>query len=493
MPSDSTSLPGGSVELAPRSRAHHPLRSPRASRTGSDVDLQTRLPGLLRVSDWFGIAAVGFLIDTPFAWHDVRPLTHSLGIVLGATATVNYLHFARAYSVRSAAQLTVQLAKVSIAWVAAFISLVTISYALDRSQEFLTGWAGLWFAATWLYLVAMRCAVRLQISRWQREGRLVRNIAILGTGPAAITLAQRLGAGPDEANVIGVFFDEGAPPGTDSVAGDGDLLASLANAGEVDEVILALPWSSPTALNRAIAKFSASQVEVRIDPGISGIDYPPTEFNLIAGIPTLTVQRRPLSGWGAHVKRAEDVVLTLLLLVCLAPVLLLIALLVKIDSRGPVLFRQERYGFNNNRIVIYKFRSMHHDPNPDPSVPQARRNDPRVTRFGAILRRTSLDELPQLLNVLRGDMSLIGPRPHPTAHNEKYAHLINGYLARHRMKPGITGWAQVNGLRGETETTEQMRRRLEYDLFYIANWSLLLDIKILLTTIPVVVRGTNAY
>ncbi len=493
MPSDSTSLPGRSVELAPRSRARHPLRSTRASRTRSDVDLQTRLPGLLRVADWFGIAAVGFLIDTPFAWHDVRPLTHSLGIVLGATATVNYLHLARAYSVRSAAQLTVQLAKVSIAWVAAFISLVTISYALDRSQEFLTTWAGLWFAAAWLFLVATRCAVRAQISRWQREGRLVRNIAVLGTGPAAIALAQRLGAGPDEANVIGVFFDEGAPPGTDNVAGDGDLLASLANAGEVDEVILASPWSSPAALNRAIAKFSASQVEVRIDSGISGIDYPPMEFSLIAGIPTLTVQRRPLSGWGAPVKRAEDVLLTLLLLVLLAPVLLVIALLVKIDSPGPVFFRQERYGFNGNRIVIYKFRSMHHDANPNPSVPQARRNDPRVTRFGAILRRTSLDELPQVFNVLRGDMSLIGPRPHAAAHNEKYGRLINGYLARHRMKPGITGWAQVNGWRGETETTEQMRRRLEYDLLYIANWSLLLDIKILLMTIPVVIRGTNAY
>jgi putative colanic acid biosynthesis UDP-glucose lipid carrier transferase len=364
---------------------------------------------------------------------------------------------------------------------------------MDRSQEFLSAWAGLWFAGAWLFLLATRYAVRLQISRWQREGRLVRNIGVLGTGPAAVALAQRLNAGTDEANVIGVFIDGVAPAGTDNVAGDGDCLASLASAGNVDEVILALPWSSPTALNRAIAKFAASQVEVRIDPGISGIDYPLTEFSLVAGIPTLTVQRRPLSGWGAPLKRAEDVALTLLLLAFLAPVLLIIALLVKIDSRGPVLFRQERYGFNNNRIIIYKFRSMQHDPNPDPSVPQARRNDPRVTRFGAILRRTSLDELPQLLNVLRGDMSMIGPRPHAAAHNEKYAHLINGYLARHRMKPGITGWAQVNGWRGETETTGHMKRRLEHDLFYIASWSLLLDIKILLMTIPVVIRGTSAY
>jgi Undecaprenyl-phosphate glucose phosphotransferase len=493
MSNDSSSLPGGRVGLITPSPARNPLRPARAWRIRSDIDLQARLPGLLRTSDWFGIAAIGFLVDTPFAWHEARPLTHSLGIVLGATATLNYLHLANAYSIRGTARLMVQLAEVSVAWVAAFISLVAISWAMDRSQEFLSTWASLWFAASWLFLLATRCVARLQISRWQREGRLVRNIAVFGTGLAAVELAQRLKAGTDEANVVGVFIEGGTPAGADNVAGDGDLLASLASAGDVDEVILALPWSSQLALNRAIARFAASQVEVRIDPGISGIDYPTTGLSLIAGIPTLTVQRRALSGWGAPLKRAEDVVLTLVLLAFLAPVLLLIALLVKIDSRGPVLFRQERYGFNNNRIMIYKFRSMHHDPNPDPSVRQARRNDPRVTRVGAILRRTSLDELPQLFNVLRGDMSLVGPRPHATAHNEKYAALINGYLARHRMKPGITGWAQVNGSRGETETTEQMRRRLEYDLVYIANWSLMLDIKVLLMTIPVAIRGTNAY
>jgi Undecaprenyl-phosphate glucose phosphotransferase len=493
MSSDISSLRDGTVELATPSRVLHAPGPSRASRTRSDIDLQTRLPGLLRTADWFSIAAMGFLIDTPFAWHEVRPLTHSLGIVLGATATVNYLQVAHGYSVSSASRLAVQLAKVSIAWIAAFISLVAISYAMDRSQEFLSIWAALWFAATWLLLLASRFAVRFWVSRWQKEGRLVRNIAVLGTGPAAIALARRLSEGTDEANVVGVFIDEGAPSGTDNVAGDGDLLASLAGAGKVDEVILALPWSSPTALNRAIAKFAASQVEVRIDPGIPGIDYPPMEFSLVAGIPILTVQRRPLSGWGAPLKRAEDVLLAVLLLALLTPVFLIIALGVKIDSRGPVLFRQERYGFNNDRIIVFKFRSMNHDPNPDPDVPQARRNDPRVTRFGAILRRTSLDELPQLFNVLRGDMSMVGPRPHAAAHNEKYAHLINGYLARHRMKPGITGWAQVNGWRGEIDTTEQMKRRLEHDLFYIANWSLMLDIKILLMTTPVVIRGTNAY
>jgi putative colanic acid biosynthesis UDP-glucose lipid carrier transferase len=193
------------------------------------------------------------------------------------------------------------------------------------------------------------------------------------------------------------------------------------------------------------------------------------------------------------VKRIEDVLLSSVLLLALSPLFLITSLAVKLDSRGPVLFRQERYGFNNRRIWIFKFRSMRHDPYPDRDVPQTRRNDPRLTRIGGFLRRTSLDELPQLLNVLRGEMSLVGPRPHAAVHNEKYARMIEGYLGRHRMKPGLTGWAQVNGQRGAIRGVDEMKLRLEYDRYYMANWSLLLDIKILLMTVPAVLRGINAY
>ena len=177
----------------------------------------------------------------------------------------------------------------------------------------------------------------------------------------------------------------------------------------------------------------------------------------------------------------------------LSPVLIAAALMIKLDSPGPVLFRQRRYGFNNNPITVFKFRTMRHDQADDRLVPQARRNDPRVTRVGAFLRRTSLDELPQLINVLRSEMSLVGPRPHAVAHNEQYAHVIDDYLSRHRVKPGITGWAQVNGLRGETDTPDKMRRRVQYDLYYIDNWSLYLDFKILALTPFVGLVHKNAY
>jgi putative colanic acid biosynthesis UDP-glucose lipid carrier transferase len=459
----------------------------------SGVDLQLRLQGVMRLVDWLSITVIGLAFDHLLGSPDRSPLAEALGIVLVATITVNCLAVARAYGSRSMSCLAAQLGKVTMAWTSAFACVAGIAYLTDGSARLLGNATGLWFGASGILLLTSRLVASVLLARWQREGRLVRNIAVLGTGPAALALAEKLRAGKEEVNLVGVFADVGAanlPAGTD---GNLDLLAARASSGLVDEIMLAMPWSSPVDLNRAITRLSNIQVEISIHPALNELEYPPQGFAITAGVARLTVQQRPLSGWDAPVKRAEDIVVATIALAIVAPLFVLIALAIKIDSRGPIIFRQERHGFNNNRILMFKFRSMLHELHPDPNIPQARRNDPRVTRVGAFLRRTSLDELPQLLNVLRGDMSMVGPRPHADAHNEKYARLIDGYLGRHRMKPGITGWAQVNGLRGETETTEQMRRRLDHDLFYIANWSLLLDIKVILMTFPVVLRGTNAY
>lgn len=192
-------------------------------------------------------------------------------------------------------------------------------------------------------------------------------------------------------------------------------------------------------------------------------------------------------------KRSTDIILSAAALMFFGPVMLVVAVLVKLDSPGPILFRQQRFGFNQQPITVYKFRTMYREAGLDESAAQAQRADPRVTRIGRILRRTSLDELPQLLNVLGGSMSLVGPRPHPTALDERYAALINSYLCRHRVRPGITGWAQVNGLRGETNTVDKMERRVEHDLYYIEHYSLLFDLYILLLTIFVGFRHRNAY
>ena len=214
----------------------------------------------------------------------------------------------------------------------------------------------------------------------------------------------------------------------------------------------------------------------------------------VGGLPVINVFQKPLSGWGLIQKGFEDRLLAAFILTLISPLLFIIAALIKLDSKGPILFRQKRYGFNNEVIEVLKFRSMYTDRcAPEGEVAQATKYDPRVTRVGRFIRRTSLDELPQFVNVLMGTMSIVGPRPHAVSHNEQYAGVIDEYLARHRVKPGITGWAQVNGLRGETETLDKMEQRVRYDLYYIENWSLLFDLRIIFRTLFVGFSDPNAY
>jgi putative colanic acid biosynthesis UDP-glucose lipid carrier transferase len=240
-------------------------------------------------------------------------------------------------------------------------------------------------------------------------------------------------------------------------------------------------------LDAALAKLRQRVVDFRIALGIAAARGGPGWLFLVP------VWQRPVAGVAAVLKRAIDICVSALLLAFMAPFLAVIAALIKLDSPGPVLFRQQRFGFRRKPFELYKFRSMHCSADDDPSVRQARRNDPRVTRVGRFLRRASLDELPQLFNVFKGDMSLVGPRPHAIPHDEKYAELIEGYTARHQVKPGITGWAQVHGHRGETQTLEKMRCRVEHDIYYINHWSLILDLRILFKTLAVVFMQRNAY
>jgi putative colanic acid biosynthesis UDP-glucose lipid carrier transferase len=244
-----------------------------------------------------------------------------------------------------------------------------------------------------------------------------------------------------------------------------------------------------------IVRLQELPVNVYLGSDMAGFIYPRLSFSSIGGVPMLGMAHkpRPLSGWSRVLKILEDRAIAAIVLVLISPLLLLIALAIKLDSRGPVLFRQPRYGFNNRIFYVFKFRTMYHNRPPEQEVQQAKRDDPRVTRVGKWLRRTSLDELPQLLNVLQGTMSLVGPRPHPVALNEQYAELIGGYFSRHRVKPGITGWAQVCGLRGETEGAEKMRARVEHDIHYIENWSLWFDLLILARTLVAGFVHKNAY
>jgi putative colanic acid biosynthesis UDP-glucose lipid carrier transferase len=227
-------------------------------------------------------------------------------------------------------------------------------------------------------------------------------------------------------------------------------------------------------------------------PNIFAFDLVQARCLEINGMPAFSICDSPLQGMNGFWKRVLDIVLASIALVFTSPVLLAVALAIKQSSPGPVLFKQRRYGLNGEEILVYKFRSMTVCED-GPVVAQATEKDSRITRLGALLRRTSLDELPQIFNVIEGKMSFVGPRPHAVAHNEEYRKLINGYMIRHKVRPGITGWAQVNGLRGETSTVDKMHRRVQYDLDYLKNWSLWLDLKILARTALTVVNDRNAY
>ena len=362
-------------------------------------------------------------------------------------------------------------------------------------------WVVLWFAYGFVGLFATRMLLRHQVRRWQQAGRLARNVAIVGTGPHGKRLIEHMTGHRSEAErIVGVFTDLRRDADSIStvagypVLGGIDDLVETARRGSIDQVIVALPCSAEQRILDLMKTLRSLPIDVRLCPDMISFHLADRSVSHVGGVPMLNVFEKPLTGWGLILKGMEDRLLAGLILFLISPLLLVIAALIKLDSRGPVLFRQKRYGFNNEVIEVLKFRSMYTDLcSVDSHVPQATKHDPRVTRVGRFLRRTSLDELPQFMNVLTGNMSIVGPRPHAVAHNEQYAGVIDEYLARHRVKPGITGWAQVNGLRGETETLEKMQQRVRYDLYYIDNWSLLFDLRIIFRTLFVGFSDPNAY
>ena len=461
-------------------------------------DLQEMVIGTLRAADALVVASAAVFAYVLRHSSFEIPLLYSVAIIVAVLLTAIYMHMGKIYVFAHLERFAQHLGRLSMCWTAVILTLIALAYftqtSIGFSRSFILGWFALSFAG----FILLRLVVLLQIDRWRRARRLSLNVAVVGAGEVGQHLVRQLReAGESEYRVVGVFDDrqERVPSEIEGVRvlGTIDDLTRFIRKHTIDEVLVALPWRATSNLEEIVKRLKMAPVNVKLCPDYVGWSLPARGFQSLAGIPMLSVLERPLSGWNLVLKNIEDRVLASLLLVALLPLFALVALMIKLDSSGPVLFRQRRYGFNNNQITVFKFRTMWNDQADDRLVPQARRNDPRVTRVGAFLRRTSLDELPQLINVLRGEMSLVGPRPHAVAHNEQYAHVIDDYLSRHRVKPGITGWAQVNGLRGETDTPDKMRRRVQYDLYYIDNWSLYLDFKILALTPFVGLVNKNAY
>ena len=410
--------------------------------------------------------------------------------LLALALTSNVLWLSGCYSRHLLEPPIRQIARAARGWVLVMVLLLLSAYLTKTSEEYSRVWASTWFVAGVLGFAVVRLGAATKVKQWRHRGKLARTVAVVDLTGSGEDVARRLLHGSTgEMRLVGVFGPDRTGERKNSVA---DLI-TLARLFRIDEVVVTVSGRDAVGIEAVVRRLGVIPANVRLYPDMPSLAWARRDAGVLFGEPMLTIFHRPLTGWNCIAKRVEDIVLSTVLLVLLSPVLAAVAVLIKLDSPGPVFFKQKRSGFNNNTINVYKFRSMTHLTALEANVRQAQRNDPRVTRVGRILRRTSIDELPQLLNVLQGNMSLVGPRPHAIAHNDQYAALIDGYLSRHRVQPGITGWAQVNGLRGETEVLEKMQRRVEFDLAYIESWSLSLDVRILIQTVLMTFLDRNAY
>jgi Undecaprenyl-phosphate glucose phosphotransferase len=396
------------------------------------------------------------------------------------------LKLAGAYT-RGAMQRTDQAwSAVLVAQGAAVLGVICFGFISRAFDDVARLWIFSSLAGSAALLLAVHSILTMVVSRIMKSGYLRERVAIVCAGPRAKMVLEKFRANASpEVEIVGIFDDrkdrvldrfEGY-----GIMGNTDSLLSYVRLYGIDRIIITIPWSAEQRILKLVAKLRQIPVRVDLIPDKLIWEFP-SNVSRINGVPIVTVANNRVDQQMDWLKRVEDLALSALLLLPAAPLMLLVAIAIRLDSPGPILFRQKRSGFNNEIVEVYKFRSMYVDRTPDPAVKQATKNDPRVTRIGRILRKTSIDELPQLFNVVMGQMSLVGPRPHALPHNYYFGKFVDGYFARHNVKPGITGWAQVNGYRGETDTIQKMSDRVRYDLEYIERWSLMFDLKIIFLT-----------
>ncbi|MGE0211232.1 MAG: undecaprenyl-phosphate glucose phosphotransferase [Parvibaculaceae bacterium] len=423
-------------------------------------------------------------------------------IVVAGFALPIFLQLGGLYTVHALIRTFDQIARIALAWCIVFAAIFAFVFFTQAGSSYSRVWLATWFVGGIATLVLFRIGVSLLVRRWNANGQFDRQAVLVGGGgPAEAVISALENSRHRDVSIVGIFddrTDERSPP---LVAGHRKLgtvsdLVSFARQRRVDLLVVTLPLTAETRLLQLLKKLWVLPVDIRLSAYTQKLRYRPRAYSYIGNVPFLDISDKPLSDWNAVVKTIEDRVIAALALAVLSPVMLLVALAIKLDSPGRVLFKQRRYGFNNELIEVYKFRSMHAEQSDADARKLVTRDDPRVTRVGRIIRKTSLDELPQLFNVLKGSLSLVGPRPHAThakAENRLYDEVVDGYFARHKVKPGITGWAQINGWRGETDTEEKIHRRVEHDLFYIENWSLLFDLYILARTPIALFKTEQAY
>jgi undecaprenyl-phosphate glucose phosphotransferase len=384
------------------------------------------------------------------------------------------------------------------AWLSVVLLLIVILFGLKISSEYSRIWLAWWCTLGLLFLLLSRIVVYAFLQYQRKRGRNIRYVVIAGAGDLGKKVLSQVSSSPWTGYKITGFFDDNSDlikPGIKGyrVLGAISELEKYVAKNQIDEVWIALPLRAEQRVKELLYDLRHHTVNIKLIPDIFGFSLLNHSMTEVASLPAVSLSDSPMGGGNQIIKAIEDRVLGLIFIILIIPFAFLIALGVKATSPGPILYKQKRHGWDRKIINVYKFRTMDiHKENVD-EITQATKNDSRVTVFGAFLRRTSLDELPQLYNVLQGRMSLVGPRPHAVQHNELFKEKVDRYMLRHMVKPGITGWAQINGLRGETDTLEKMQKRVEYDLYYIENWSLGFDLKIIFMTILKGFVNKNAY
>ncbi len=478
------------------------VHSRRDGRLTSLVDGMTKtrhskLVILTRLADALIVGATFWLITLIYG----QPFNerYSLVMVSGVGLFIFFAQFHDLYRSWRGAPLWQEGIRLWWVWVSVILALLLFAYATKTSAEYSRRTMLTWFVVTPVVLTVWRTGLHLVVGALRQRGVNTKTVAIVGARDLGARLASIFLDAPWMGFQVVGFYDDRAPAGSRplvtkpvKVVGNLDDVVAQARDGALDMIYITLPMRAEKRIQQLVARLSDTTVSVYMIPDFFMFDLMNASWTHIGELPAVSIHETPFYGVDSWVKRMEDIVIASFILAIIALPMAIIAALIKFSSPGPVLFRQKRYGLMGQPIEVWKFRTMNVcDDGSD--IKQATENDPRVTPLGKFLRRTSLDELPQFINVLQGRMSIVGPRPHAVAHNEQYRKLINGYMLRHKVKPGITGWAQINGWRGETETVDKMRARVEHDLAYIRNWSLWLDVKIIIATMLRGFMGRNAY
>ncbi|MCP1641857.1 putative colanic acid biosynthesis UDP-glucose lipid carrier transferase [Pseudomonas citronellolis] len=459
---------------------------------------QASISVLQKVLDLFvissGMGIVMFFHNTPL--YNAPVIATLLSLVIFYLLS----DFGQLYTSWRGERIREELRKVGGIWAVSFIGVFVADYFMVNIPLLDDSALLQWFCLVLTGLCSYRILLRNFLNALRRRGFNTRSVAIAGAGPLGQRLAGNIAGAPWMGlDLLGFFDDKRRDPVRLAnsqvrlpISGSLEQMIEQARAGQIDRVYITLPMRSEARIKWLVEKLSDTTTSVYIVPDVFVFELLHSRSQNINGVPTISIFDSPMTGANSIIKRLEDITLSTLILCLIVIPMLLISIAVKLTSPGPIFFRQKRYGIDGRPIEVWKFRSMRVMENGS-SVVQATRGDDRITPVGAFLRRTSLDELPQFINVLLGDMSIVGPRPHAVAHNEQYRGQIGSYMLRHKVKPGITGWAQINGWRGETDTLDKMQKRVEHDLAYIHNWSLWWDLKIVFLTVFKGFIHKNAY